>query len=133
VVLLGGYNNLWTMRLLDPLPLHFAAGPQAILDGANAQVRWQRDATLPYSSADDFALIARFRDATTDSWVLVLAGLGRNGTEAATLFVTSPRYMQMLRDQAGRDFANHNVEAVLKVNVIEGKTGAPSLLAVKTW
>jgi hypothetical protein len=39
----------------------------------------------------------------------------------------------MLRDQAGTDFSNRNVEAVLKVNVIDGKTGAPSILAAHVW
>ncbi|HEX9200896.1 MAG TPA: hypothetical protein VF865_15155, partial [Acidobacteriaceae bacterium] len=85
------------------------------------------------SSADDYALIARFRDTTTNSWVIALAGVGRNGTEAAAQFATSPNYMQMLRDKAGRDFSDRNIEAVLKVNVIDGKTGAPSILAVHVW
>ena len=77
--------------------------------------------------------MARFHDATTDSWVVVLAGVGRNGTEAAAQFATSPHYMQMLRDRAGADFSNRNVEAVLKVSVIDGKTGAPSVEAVHIW
>src|ERR1035441_1442915 len=55
------------------------------------------EARLPYSSADDYALVARFHDATTDSWVVVLAGVGRNGTEAAAQFATSPHYMQIGR------------------------------------
>jgi hypothetical protein len=132
-VMLGGYNNLWTLRLMDGLPLHFTRQGEAIVDTADASKRWARDQTQPYSSTDDFALIARFRDTTTDSWVVVLAGLGRNGTEAATQFATTPRYMQMLRDKAGQDFGNQNVEAVLKISVIEGKTGAPSILSVRTW
>jgi hypothetical protein len=66
--------------------------------------------------------------------VIALAGVGRNGTEAATQFATTPRYMQLLRDQiGGADFANRNVEVVLKVNVIEGKTGAPSIQQVYVW
>jgi hypothetical protein len=96
-------------------------------------VRWERDSTLPYSGADDYALVARFHDTTTDSWVVVLAGVGRNGSEAAAQFATSPHYMQMLRDQAGTDFTNRNVEAVLKISVIDGKTGAPSIQAVHVW
>jgi hypothetical protein len=93
-------------------------------------MHWSRDHSLPYSSADDLALVARFRDATTGSWVVVLAGLGRNGTEAAAQFATSPHYMQLLRDRLGKDFSNRSVEAVLRVSVIDGKTGAPSILAV---
>jgi hypothetical protein len=41
--------------------------------------------------------------------------------------------MQMLREKAGADFSNRNVEAVLKVSVIDGKTGAPSIEAVQIW
>jgi hypothetical protein len=134
VVLLGGYNNQWTLRLLDPLPFHFASEPdESIVDRAQPLLHWTRDKSQPYSSADDYALVARFRDPTTDSWILVLAGLGRNGTEAAAQFVTSPRYMQLLRNQAGNDFSNRDVEALLKVSVIDGKTGAPSILAVREW
>jgi hypothetical protein len=135
VILLGGYNNPWTLRLLQPLRFHFApvADGEWIVDEAHPEVHWERDPSLPYSSADDYALIARFRDATTDSWVVVLAGVGRNGTEAAAQFATSPHYMELLRDQVGSDFSNRNVEAVLKVSVIDGKTGAPSILAVHVW
>jgi len=131
VVLLGAYNNQWAMRLLQSQRFQFTPEPvQSIIDQMRPDAHWSRDKTLPYSSADDYALVARFRDATTGSWVVVLAGLGRNGTEAAAQFATSPHYMQMLRDDVGRDFSNLNIEALLKVNVIGGKTGAPSILAV---
>jgi len=134
VILLGGYNNQWTMRLVEPLRFHFVEGPdEVIADRMQPPAQWLRDSSLPYSSADDYALLARFRDASTDGWVVVLAGLGRNGTEAAALFATSPHYMQLLRQQIGKNFSNHNMEVVLKVNVVDGKTGAPSIMAVHVW
>jgi len=133
-IFLGGYNNQWTLRLLQPLRFYFAPEVSAsIVDATQPGVRWARDRSLPYSSADDYALVARFRDPTTDSWIVVLAGLGRNGSEAAAEFATSPHYMQLLRDWTKTDFSNRNVEAVLKVSVIDGKTGAPSLVAAHTW
>jgi hypothetical protein len=129
VILLGGYNNDWTLRLLQPLRFHFLpytpSGGESIVDQTQTQVHWDRDISQPYSSADDYALVARFRDPTIDGWVVVLAGEGRNGTEGAAHFVASPHI--------GSGFASHNLEAVLKVSVIEGKTGAPSILAVYSW
>jgi hypothetical protein len=131
VVLLGAYNNQWAMRLLQSQRFQFTPEPvESIIDQMLPQAHWSRDKSLPYSSTDDYALVARFRDATTGSWVVVLAGLGRNGTEAAAQFATSPHYMQLLSDAVGTDFSNLNIEALLKVNVIDGKTGAPSILAV---
>lgn len=132
--LVGAFNNQWSLRLVEPLRFHFASEPaESIVDRMQPQVRWVRDPSLPYSSADDYALVARYRDITTDSWVVVIAGIGRNGTEAAAEFLSSPHYMQMLRDQLGKDFSNRNIEAVLKVSVIDGKAGAPSILAVHSW
>lgn len=136
VALLGGYNNQWTLRLLRPLRFHFVEGlgtREIIADQTQPGTTWERDSSLPYSSADDYALVARFRDPTIDGWVVVLAGLGRNGTEAAAQFATSPHYMQLLKDRVGSGFLNRNIEAVLKVSVIDGNTGAPSILAVHTW
>jgi hypothetical protein len=137
VILLGGYNNQWTLRLLDPLRFHFSQAPgdgsEAILDRMQAAKRWQRDHSLPYSSADDYAIVARFRNTTIDSWVVVLAGLGRNGTEAAAQFATSPHYMELLRSQIGRGFDDKNIEVVLKVSVIDGRSGAPAMMAVYSW
>ncbi len=134
VILLGGYNNDWTIRLTQPLRFSFApTGLARIVDREHPETALSRDTSIPYSSADDYALVARFRDSNTDSVVLVLAGLGRNGTEAAAQFATSPHYMQLLRDQVGGDLAKKNVEVVLKVGVIEGKTGAPSVQSVHVW
>lgn len=105
----------------------------SIVDAQQPGAHWERDRSLPYSSADDYALVARYRDPTTDGWVFALAGVGRNGTEAAAQFVTSPHYLQMLRERIGSDYTSRNVEVVLKVSVIDGKTGAPSIQAVYLW
>lgn len=134
VTLLGAYNNQWTIRLMEPLRFHFLPEPDArIVDANHQQPGWQRDVSLPYSSADDYALVARFRDPRIDGWVMALAGLGRNGTEAAAQFASSPHYLELLQQRMGGSFGNRNIEVVLKVNVIKGETGAPSILAVHSW
>lgn len=134
LILLGAYNNQWTLRLLAPLRFHFApAQPETILDQMQPSKGWRRDQSQPYSSADDYAIVARFHDPTIDGWVVALAGLGRNGTETAAQFATSPHYLELLRQQLGPGFANKNLEVVLKASVIDGKSGAPSILAVHTW
>jgi len=133
VILVGGYNNEWTMRLLAPLRFHFGDSPESIVDREHPGSIWQRDPSLPYSSADDYALVARFHDTTTGSLIVAIAGIGRNGTEAAADFATSPHYLDLLRNRVGGDLSEKNVEAVLKIRVIDGKTGAPSLEAVNVW
>ena len=134
VVLIGGYNNDWTVRLLQNAPFFLgpAASP-AIIERAKPQQTWKRDHSLPYSAADDFALVGRFHDTTTGNILVVIAGLGRNGTEAAALFLSEPHYMELLESRLGQSVGDHNVEAVLKISVVEGRTGAPSIEAVTVW
>lgn len=135
VVLLGAYNNDLTMRLLAPLRYHFPPEPDEGIADRNQgpQSVLKRDRTQPYSSTADYAIVARFHDTTTDGWVVALAGLGRNGTEAAAQFATSPHYLTALRDRLGAGFSRSNVEVVLKIDVVEGKTGAPTIQDVYTW
>jgi hypothetical protein len=133
-VLVGAYNNQWTMRLTSSLRFYFKPGSaEAILDHEHPEITWQRDPALPYSSADDYALISRFRDPTTDSMIYIVAGIGRNGTEAAAQFVTNPRFLDLLKQQVGPDWMRKNVEVVIKTHVIDGRTGAPSIVAVHSW
>jgi len=138
IILLNAYNNQWTLRLVEHLRFRFSPDTgsvpdQSIVDGASPGTRWKRDLSVPYSNTEDYALMARFWDTTTDNWVLVLAGLGRNGTEAASQFATDPHYVQLLGDRVGKALANKNIEVVLKVTVIDGKTGPPSIIATQVW
>jgi hypothetical protein len=133
VALLGAYSNQWTLRLTDLLRYHFAPGAERIIDVQRPQLSWRRDESVPYSGADDYALVARFREAQIDGWVVALAGIGRNGTEAAAQFATSPHYLELLRQRLGGSFGNRNVEALLKVSVIKGETGAPEILEAYAW
>lgn len=134
LILVGGYNNEWTLRLVQGRRFHMGSvAAPAILDSGDPGRIWQRDHRLPYASSDDYALIGRFHDATTGGLVVVIAGLGRNGTEAAAQFVTDPHYMDLLEQRLGRRIGNQNLEAVLKINVVQGRTGAPSLEDVIAW
>jgi hypothetical protein len=134
VAFLGGYNNQWTVRLSQPLRFHFSDSPHhPIVDTMHPEFLLERDHSKPYWAADDYALVARYREPMTGGWAVVLAGIGRNGTEAAAQFATHPNDLQLLRDQLPDGFSNRNIEAVLKVNVVDGKTGAPSIVAAYSW
>jgi len=133
IALLGAYNNQWTLRLMEPLRYHFLPDPAArIVDTMHPGAGWERDESQPYSSADDYAVVARFRDSRIDGWVVAMAGIGRNGTEAAAQFATSQHYLELLRQRLG-SFGNKSIEVVLKVGVVKGETGAPTILTAYAW
>jgi hypothetical protein len=128
VVLIGAYNNDWTQRLLGPLRFHFSAHPgEQIVDGAQPGRHWVRDLDRPYSESPDYAIVARFRNLSTDSMVVVVAGLQRYGTDAASQFIISSRNLNMLTARLGPGWAERNLEIVLKVDVVNGRVGAPMI------
>jgi hypothetical protein len=133
VVLIGAYDNEWTLRLLNDLRFRFAANPERqIYDETNPSTIWVRPKGMPFKDQDDFAIVARFHDKLTDNTVIVIAGVGKNGTEAAARFVTTPRYLDLLNQQI-KDWASKNLEIVIKTKVVDSKTGAPSIEAVHVW
>jgi hypothetical protein len=133
VILIGAYNNEWTMNLQRDLRYRFADDPdRQIYDATNASVRWSRPESMTCLERDDYAIVARFYSKVTDSPVVVIAGIEKNGTEAAAEFVSTPRYMDALTQQS-RDWASKNVEMVLKIKVVHGKSGVPSIEAVHLW
>jgi len=134
VVLIGAYNNDWTQRLMMPLRFHFSPHPdEEIVDGARPGRHWGRDLTRPYSESPDYAIVARFRNPSTDSIVVVVAGLQRYGTDAASQLITAPRSLNSLAERLGSKWDDENVEFVVKVDVVNGRVGAPVIEDAYTW
>jgi hypothetical protein len=136
LILVGATNNAWTMRLVSPLRFRFLPGPKAqVQDVKNLQnTDWSIDFFKPYTSVStDYAIVARYHDPTTEGLVMVVAGLGPFGTEAASAFAVSPQYLEQIATQAPADWENKNIEMVLKTEVIDGKAGPPVLVAMSLW
>jgi hypothetical protein len=136
MILIGATNNAWTMRLLDPLRYRFTAGPMSqIQDTKNPRsTDWLVDFSKPSPSiTTDYAILARFHDAITDGPVMVIAGIGPYGTEAASEFAASPQYLQESLKKLPAGWENGNLEMVIKTDVIDGKAGPPSLVTATVW
>ncbi len=138
VILIGASNNDWTLRLTQPLRFHFFFGPKGvgrIEDAANPlQTALGFDSTKPYPSVTaDYAIVARFHDPTVEGTVMVVAGIGPSGTEAAGEFVQSPQALEQLGRILPSGWEHKNIEVVLKSNIIGGQAGPPILLSAFTW
>ena len=137
VVLVSGYNNIWTMRFTKSLRFHFeqAGSRHSIVDGQHPERRdWTIDFDTPFAQQTaDYAIVARFYDATIDGPVVVVAGIGSNGTQAAGEFIVAPDALQALARSAPHGSLDQNFEAVLKVEVISGNSGAATVVAAQFW
>jgi hypothetical protein len=144
VVLIGVIDNRWTIRLTENLPYRIeVANPPhsgtekepvaSIVDSRNPAARWSTDLSIPFNAwKSDYAVIARFDDATTGVPVLIEAGLGNDGTLAASELISSGG----LTADLAREPSCHgkkNFEAVIETQIIDTKSGPPHVLRLACW
>jgi hypothetical protein len=138
-ILIGAYNNPWTMRLGDQLRYTFQRTPGSkdgsIVDRQNpSRPLWHHNPYQPYSQVfQDWAIVSRFVDSRTEQMAVVVAGMGKDGTSAAGEFVTDPRYLQMLADRAPKGWERKNLQVVLNTEIINGNVGPPRIAATYFW
>ncbi len=143
VVLIGAFNNEWSLRLTRQLRYSLAMD-------ADRHLIYIRDARSPASrnwswatnqppepvtganspKLQDFALISRIRDSETGHVVVVIGGLYTYGTEAAGEFLTNPDLMQAIATQARASGNGQDLQIILGTAVTDGTPGPPRVLAV---
>jgi hypothetical protein len=148
VILVGGFNNPWSLRMLSQLRFSLRASGEGLLndDAAAPQIAQIVDRkgqpgspwTVDFrQSADsmthDYAIIARFQANMTDGEVMAIAGLGSRSTESASKFASSTAYMTQLARYAPRNWRTMNMEAVVETEVIDGRAGHPHVIATDFW
>ena len=136
VILIGGLDNVWTMRLTAPLRFRFFAKTEllnGIEDTKDHSKVWMFDNALPaHGNAPDYANVASYFDTTIEQRVVVAAGVGRSGTVTATEFVTSADNLNAWMKQA-KVSSDKNVELVLSTDLLDGEPGPPHVIASYTW
>ena len=139
VILIGAFNNNWTRRLSGQLRYSFqddlGTHLSWIADRQNPTTRdWMVAMRAPVSTVnEDYALISRFWDATTDQPVVIAGGIGIYGTMAAGEFLTDPVYLSKLAQQAPGNWDRQNIQVVIATKVINGVSGPPRILATHFW
>ncbi|MGA2536694.1 MAG: hypothetical protein ABSF53_11805 [Terracidiphilus sp.] len=137
IVLIGGFDNIWTLRVTQKLRFGFESkdGVALIVDRKSPQqTSWATAWDLPYQKLSrDYAIVARIHDNTTGQPVIVAAGISEEGTEAAGEILYNPVYLDSLLAKLPTNWEQLNMEAVIETQVIEGHPGPPSILAVETW
>lgn len=145
VVLIGAFNNEWSLRLTHPLRYSLALDPEHnliyIRDGRNPGARtWSwgtnqpRDPVRGINSPrlEDYALISRIESSETGHPVVVIGGLYTYGTQAAGEFLTNSDLMERVVRQAPRPGPRGTLQIVMGTTVTDGIPGPPRILAVST-
>ena len=136
-VLIGAYDNAWTMRITQDLPFGFEYENQVrrLVDRKSSEKRsWTLEWQVPNTKLKkDYAIVARIHDQVTGQPVIILAGILREGTEAAGELVSNPAYLDSMLQKAPENWDQLNLEAVIETDVLEDHPGPPKVVAVKAW
>jgi hypothetical protein len=140
LVAIGAFNNAWSMRVTAELRFVF---DHRIIDGVpyncindrrnpNA-ADWKVMQPAGQSITDDYAIVTRVFDPSTENTVISAAGIETSGTLAATEFVTEPEYLSAALRAAPADWRRKNVQFVLGTRIIDGTPGPPRVLNAHFW
>jgi hypothetical protein len=135
-VILGGFNNEWTARLLPQVRFSFdgTGTLRFIQDRQHPDGRqWNFDTMAPIKRAKDLIIITRVFDSPTGRAAVFVGGFSYWGTEAAIEFLTDPSYLKKALTGAPNHWDAKNLQIVLETIVVNNEAGVPRPLAIHYW
>jgi hypothetical protein len=134
-VVIGAFNNRWTMQMTSNLHFAFAdEGEQPIIrETGQSGRKWYAKTDSNGKATEDYAVITRLLNSTTGQFVVIVAGIKSYGTQAAGEFVSRPEYLQAALQAASPGWEGRNMQIVLQTAVTDGLPGPPQVAAIYVW
>jgi hypothetical protein len=138
VVLIGLNNNIWTQRFTSNLRYHFVRMPEqqrdVILDRQNHDVPlWNVPTERSAEVFDDYAIVSRVFDVSTEKALVSIAAVTQSGTQSAGEFITNPDYVREAFRDARSDWQRKNIQIVLRTRIVTEAAGPPQVVARYFW
>ncbi len=140
LVAIGAFNNAWSIRVTAELRYVFdyrtidGVAYHCIVDRRNStSVLWKVAQPAAGGMSEDYAIVTRVFEPTTEKSVVSVAGIETYGTLAASEFVTEPMYLEAALVGAPSDWRRKNAQFVLGTKIIDGSPGPPRILAAQFW
>jgi hypothetical protein len=135
-ILIGAFNNKWSMQLTSNLRYRFDDGSPGlgqILDSASPGRSWRVTTNEKGQTVRDFGLVARLINSKTGQFTVTIAGVGAAGTEAASEVVSNAAYSHEFLREAPADWEKKNVEIVVETTVTGIIASPPHVVATYFW
>jgi hypothetical protein len=134
-VLVGAFNNSWTLNMTGNLRFVYESGdsPQMHVQDKFDKSRSWWPKSLGERDSDDYAIVSRILDSQTGSSLVIIAGLTHRGTQAAGDFITNPELVAEFVKQAPKDWSRKNLQIVLHTNVVNDIPRSPTVVASYYW
>ena len=133
-VLIGAYNNFWTLKMSSDIPYVFKEneGLPFIQERRNPAHTWRPEAQGRLGS-QDFAIVARLLNSKTGQPLVIVAGTGMVGTEAAGRMLCNEDMLRAALVGAPMGWQKKNLEMVLETDQVEASASPPRVVAMSAW
>jgi hypothetical protein len=131
-VLVGAFDNVWTIRVGAELPFIFREQDGAIAERGGSGRAW-RMAAEKNRGPKDYAIVARVLNSKTGQFLVIVGGIGMVGTQAAGSFISQPGDLDKALQKLPPDWKNKNLEMVLETDVIDAAASRPQVVAYAIW
>jgi len=134
-VVVGAFNNRWTMHITSSLHFVFVAqdGRFMIREQTNGGQVWEKHGNKKGEQIDDAAIVGRLLDSKTGQFTIIVAGIGEKGTQAAGEFVSNPEFLEQGLRNVAAGWQTKNLEIVLQTTVTDSVPGPPRVVAAYAW
>jgi len=136
-VVIGAFNNKWTMDLTSGLHFVFVEQPGrtlAIREAVSGGREWHGSTSARTGiPVTDYGIVTRLLDSKTGQFTVTAAGLTGSGTEAAGELATRPEYLEEALRTAPANWEKGNVQIVLQTSVMDRVAGPPRVVASFYW
>jgi hypothetical protein len=135
-ILVGAFNNKWSMQLTSNLRYRFdESNPTdgSIMDSASRGRAWRETFDAKGRMINDFGLVTRLIDSKTGQFTVTIGGLAAEGTQAATELISNPAYSHEFLRDAPADWDKKNMEIVIQTTVTGTVASPPHVVATHFW
>ena len=134
-VLVGAFNNKWTMQIMHGLRFSFNEdnGLYTIHEEIPGGRVWRTNLRQSQQEGEDYAIVARLLDSTTGQFTIVAAGLTGGGTQTAGEFISNSDFLERGLRGAPSGWQSRNMELVLKTTVTDSVAEPPQVIASYSW
>jgi len=132
-VLIGAFNNRWSMQLISKLRFQFVDSPGSVREEIPGGREWSANSNENGQIIHDYAIVARLLDSETGQFTVVIGGLTAEGTQAAGELVTNEDSLRVALKSAPSGWEKKNVEIVIETNVTDLVASPPHVVASYFW
>jgi hypothetical protein len=131
-IIVGGLNNRWTSEIDQDLHfgIHDNNSYQYIVETGTSHIWKEESTSLGWI---DYAIVTRELVGPTGQFLIKIAGMSDNGTEAASELITNNEELSKAIQTLPPHWERKNLQLLVQTDIIGGKAGPPKLIATYIW